>query len=596
MVKQKRGFIVTLILSGLLFQITKSHRAEGAAGSNALATIAASMSPGPFALLNREGDGSGYEKTSGATVLGYGGVGTAYAFAQKAAYDPVADRIVFQGAPHDSGDLKGGSYIWYDVSQNKWNSVLLPGFYGHSYDFNTLNPGARLHYVSSFQGWPNRRFNLDISPGISASLPGMANQPMSGQYVIGSWEYFPDRDVLIGVWGDRVFEYRHSTNTWAEIHAGKWSGLRSNAMARYSKPCQCVFIFGGADQTGYDAANNPTWAKSSVIYRYNASGSAPVRLTDMPSQIWVRDGGTSVWWADPPTGKLLGLVGIQNSTGQSWTGQIEFWEFDYTGNQWKKLNSGIIPNPSQWLYSNPGDSEGLFAVLTVPLEKYGVTAILSAVWQGDRQSRVYLYKHSATSSPTPPPPSPDTTAPSAPTNLSATAISASQIDLSWTASTDNVGVTGYRVERCQGSGCTNFVQIATPSGPSYADAGLAAGTTYRYRVRASDAAGNLSGYSSVVAATTATTSGSPGGWTSGSQPVPETLQPKPPAGVWWTDPDLGGSIMRLHAFTDQGAFGHHVYSDLAAWSGNMSYYALIVNDASINVYNWPSRTLKVADI
>src|SRR5262245_4050797 len=64
---------------------------------------------------------------------------------------------------------------------------------------------------------------------------------------------------------------------------------------------------------------------------------------------------------------------------------------------------------------------------------------------------------------TPPPPPPDTTAPTVPTGLAATAVSATQINLNWTASTDNVGVTGYLVERCQGAGCTTFVQIATPT-------------------------------------------------------------------------------------------------------------------------------------
>lgn len=96
----------------------------------------------------------------------------------------------------------------------------------------------------------------------------------------------------------------------------------------------------------------------------------------------------------------------------------------------------------------------------------------------------------------------DTTAPSAPTNLSATAQSSSQINLSWNVSTDNVGVTGYRVERCQGSSCTTFAQIATPTGASFNDTGLSANMTYRYQVRAADAAGNLSGYSSVISATT----------------------------------------------------------------------------------------------
>src|SRR3989344_5748408 len=103
------------------------------------------------------------------------------------------------------------------------------------------------------------------------------------------------------------------------------------------------------------------------------------------------------------------------------------------------------------------------------------------------------------------PPPPDTQAPSTPTNLSASAVSSSQINLSWTASTDNVGVTGYRVERCQGSTCTTFAQIATPSTNSYNDTGLTANTTYRYRVRAVDATNNISSYSSIVNGTTQST-------------------------------------------------------------------------------------------
>ena len=97
---------------------------------------------------------------------------------------------------------------------------------------------------------------------------------------------------------------------------------------------------------------------------------------------------------------------------------------------------------------------------------------------------------------------PDTTPPTAPASLTATATSSSAINLAWTAATDNVGVTGYRVERCQGATCTTFAQIATPTGTTYSNSGLAAGTTYRYRVRATDAAGNLGAYSTIASATT----------------------------------------------------------------------------------------------
>ena len=83
-----------------------------------------------------------------------------------------------------------------------------------------------------------------------------------------------------------------------------------------------------------------------------------------------------------------------------------------------------------------------------------------------------------------------------------TSASSSQIALSWTASTDPLGVTGYRVERCQGVGCVNFTQISTTTSTSFNDTGLTASTTYTYRVRATDTAGNLSAYSNTLSAYT----------------------------------------------------------------------------------------------
>src|SRR2546426_2252282 len=89
----------------------------------------------------------------------------------------------------------------------------------------------------------------------------------------------------------------------------------------------------------------------------------------------------------------------------------------------------------------------------------------------------------------------DTTAPSVPTGLTAAAVSSSQINLSWTASSDNVGVSGYRVFR-------GGTQIATTSTTSYANTGLSPSTTYSYNVAAFDAAGNVSAQSSPASATT----------------------------------------------------------------------------------------------
>src|SRR2546425_12505423 len=92
-------------------------------------------------------------------------------------------------------------------------------------------------------------------------------------------------------------------------------------------------------------------------------------------------------------------------------------------------------------------------------------------------------------------PSVDTTAPSMPTGLTAAVVGLTAANLSWNASTDNVGVTGYIVRR-------NGVQIATPTTTSFADTGLSAATTYSYTVAARDAAGNISPDSTSVSVTT----------------------------------------------------------------------------------------------
>lgn len=92
----------------------------------------------------------------------------------------------------------------------------------------------------------------------------------------------------------------------------------------------------------------------------------------------------------------------------------------------------------------------------------------------------------------------DIIAPSIPGNLQATAVSASQVNLTWNASTDNVGVASYRVQR---DGLTVAAGAAVTA-TSFADTGLAANTTYTYTVSAVDAAGNRSGESAIRQVTT----------------------------------------------------------------------------------------------
>jgi hypothetical protein len=97
----------------------------------------------------------------------------------------------------------------------------------------------------------------------------------------------------------------------------------------------------------------------------------------------------------------------------------------------------------------------------------------------------------------------NTQALSAPSNLSATA-SGAQINLRWTPASDNIGVTGYLVERCRGAGCVDFIQIASVTDTNYPDTGpLTPSASYAYRVRATDVANLRSEYSNTATATPA---------------------------------------------------------------------------------------------
>src|SRR5437879_2992109 len=122
---------------------------------------------------------------------------------------------------------------------------------------------------------------------------------------------------------------------------------------------------------------------------------------------------------------------------------------------------------------------------------------------------------------------PETTPPSTPSGLTGAAAGSTGANLSWSASTDNIGVTGYIVRR-------NGVQVATPATTSFADTGLSAATTYSYTVAARDAAGNISANSTSVSITPA-----------------DTTAPTTPTGLTGAPPgSTGANLPRRHSTDD----------------------------------------------
>jgi len=100
----------------------------------------------------------------------------------------------------------------------------------------------------------------------------------------------------------------------------------------------------------------------------------------------------------------------------------------------------------------------------------------------------------------------DTQPPSVPGAPSVT-VTASSVTLSWAGSNDNVGVSGYDIFRAPGSSGGTFASVGTSSTTTFTNSGLASNSTFRYQVRARDAAGNASGFTSPVVATTSGNTG-----------------------------------------------------------------------------------------
>ena len=155
--------------------------------------------------------------------------------------------------------------------------------------------------------------------------------------------------------------------------------------------------------------------------------------------------------------------------------------------------------------------------------------------------------------------------PAAPSNVAATAVNASQINLSWTDTSSNE--TGFSVERCEGSSCTNFVEIVqtTADVASYQDGGRVASTTYRYRLRSFNGLG-YSGYSNIAAGTTPIA----GGPTEPPSNLMATAISSSGINLSWTDDSDNEDGFKIERCTGGGCTN---FAEVARVSANSSGYS-----------------------
>lgn len=244
-----------------------------------------------------------------------------------------------------------------------------------------------------------------------------------------------------------LYSYSYESNSYTTL-ANNTMGQESTGV--FDSKRQLFLLIGNGAVYAYDvsASSNfqrQTWNTTGGSPIVNANNNPGVAYDPVSDRIVGWNGGNTVYSLDPTT--------------KVWTATT------FPGGP-AAINQGTF---KRWAYS---PASGAFVVVN------------------SVDNDAFALKLAAGS-----PPTPDTIAPTTPTNISGAAVSPSQITLSWTAATDNVSVTGYRIFR-------NGLQINTATSLQYSDTGLSPSTTYAYTIAAVDGAGNVSSQSTGASATT----------------------------------------------------------------------------------------------
>lgn len=340
-------------------------------------------------------------------------------------------------------------------------------------------------------------------------------------------EYVPTVDKMFvfggslacgaGNFGNDTWLFNLATNTWEAVNA---TGTIPSAVAGI--------------QTAFDPVSGLVYVHDDAyLYSFNPSTRVYTRLNTTPYAVGYHMNMT----VDPKRRKvvLLGFDAVANA-GRVWTYDIGSGS-TYTRTQFTTTNGATIVGTNYpgvdydsatdrivaWsdktpnvVYSLNMDT-GAWATVTYTGGPAPVGNGTNGRWRYVPAHNVYVLLNSVDADAvifranTGGGSTADTTAPSVPGSVAGSATTATTASLTWSASTDNTGVTGYRVSRCSGASCTPSTVIATPTANSFSDSGLTASTTYRYSVVAFDAAGNSSTASATVSVTTPAAAGGGGG-------------------------------------------------------------------------------------
>ena len=312
-----------------------------------------------------------------------------------------------------------------------------------------------------------------------------------------------DTAGLVAAYGFEETTGTSAVDTAAGANPGTLAGATRTASGRFGR----ALSFDGADD------------------RVNVADSGSLDLTTgMTLEAWVNPSTAAGSWRtvvikEQAAGLAYALYSGEDS-GRPSVHAYTSAEFDSRGpgalplNTWSHL-AATYDGGTLRLYVNGAQvaSRALSGAMTISSSalRIGGNAIWGEYFKG-LIDEVRAYNRALTAAevgvdmnaPVIPPIPTDTTAPTAPGGLTASVTGFDDVQLSWAASTDNVGVTGYRVHRSSAAGFTptDANRIATPAGTTFTDSNRPVGTYY-YKVVATDAAGNIGAASNEASATVA---------------------------------------------------------------------------------------------
>lgn len=288
---------------------------------------------------------------------------------------------------------------------------------------------------------------------------------------------------------------------------------------------------------------------SNANYPNNPSSTSTITLFEIASNTGDNYGiRVSGYICPPTTGSYrFWIAGDDNC-------QLSLSTNDQPSTKRRIAYHNTFTNPRQW---NKVNSQRSGSISLVAGQRYYVEALMKEGTQGDHMAVGWSRPGQSTTAPSEVIPGTrlipfsfaDTQAPTVPAGLAASNITTSSLSLSWNASTDNVAVTGFDVF----NGTTQM--NSTPvTATTYNVAGLAAGTSYSFRVRARDAANNLSAQSSALVVSTLS--------------VPDTESPTAPSNLVASAISQTSITLNWTAATDNvSVAGYEVYNGAAKLNG-----------------------------